>query len=518
MTMAMALGMIMPILTWAGTHAPPLVVVTPLLAGPIAVFLHKGRLAWAWALAISILTFVFVLLLMPQVIQNGHIAYYMGTWVPPLGIEYRIDSLNLLILLLVSAMGVLSLVFGLPLVENEIEESKRGQFFAAFLLCLAGLLGVTITGDAFNVFVFLEISSIATYVLVSMGAERDRRAYVAAFNYLVMGTIGATFFVIGVGLLYMASGTLNMADIAMHIHGHSDNRVVRAAFAFIVIGLGLKMAMFPLHTWLPSAYARAPSMVGVFLASTATKVAFYAMVRFIFSVFTPGSPFEGAVFDLVLAPMAVAAMIICSVQALYQINIRRLLAYSSIAQLGYMLLGLSMGSIAGVAAGLLHLFNHALMKGALFMGVGKASLRQGVTNVQDLRGLGKTMPLTAASFTVAGLSLIGVPLTAGFVSKYYLVVAALERGWWWAVAALIVSSVLAIFYIGKMLETMYLHEPPKITKSKKTAPQAPAKTSLLALGPLMLMAAANIYFFFDASLPKGLADAAAKALLGGGAS
>lgn len=516
MSAALLAGAMPPLFSfaWITANAPALLVVMSLLSGPVAVLLWRGRLAWVWAVLISLLAFALTLILYGQVITHGVVTYAMGDWAPPLGIVYRIDALNMLVLLLVAGMGLLSVVYGLPSVLREIAPKKQALFFAAFLLNLTGLFGVSITGDAFNVFVFLEISSISTYVLVAMGAGTDRRALTASFNYLVLGTIGATFFVIGIGLIYMATGTLNMADITAQLHGRGDDRVVRAAFAFIVIGLGLKMAMFPLHTWLPGAYTYSPSMAGTFLASTGTKVAFYALVRFIFGVFIPGSAFDGVVFDLVLAPMAIAGMIICSVQALYQSNIRKLLAYSSVAQLGYMLMGLSMGTAAGLSAGLLHMFNHALMKGALFMGAGIFALTYGVRHVRDLRGMGKLMPLTSAAFTVAGLSLVGVPLFAGFVSKYYLVMAALDRGWWWAAAAVILSSVLAIFYVGRMLEAMYLRTPATFDGK----PLSPRRAPLLALVPLLILAVANIWFFFDASLPKGLTDAAAAALLGGGTS
>ncbi len=499
---------------WLVMQSAALLVVMPLLSGPIALVLSRGRLAWTWAIIISLATFAMALILYGQVLEHGSVEYAFGDWAPPLGITYNIDALNMLILLLVAGMGVLSLFYGLPSVLREIAPKDQAAFFAAFMLCLTGLLGVAITGDAFNVFVFLEISSISTYVLIAMGGRQDRRALTASFHYLILGTIGATFFVIGIGLLYMATGTLNMADITAQLRLHGDDRVVRAAFAFIVIGLGLKTAMFPLHTWLPNAYAYSPTVVGAFLASTATKVAFYAMVRFTLGVFLPGSPFSDAFLGLVLAPMAVAAMVICSVQALYQTDLRKLLAYSSVAQLGYMLLGLSMGTMAGVSASLLHLFNHALLKGGLFMGLGIFALSFGVRQVQDLRGLGKTMPVAAAAFAICGLSLIGVPLTAGFWGKYFLITAALEKGWWWAATAILISSVLAIFYVGRMLETMYLQPAPKTKgRSKKITAKAP----LLALIPLVLLAVANVWFFVDASLPKGLADAAANVLFGGGA-
>lgn len=495
-------------------NAPALIIAVPLLAGPIAVIINHGRIAWAWSVAMTAATFGLSIILLISVLSGHPVSYEMGNWPVPLGILYEVDALNAPILSLVSGMGLLALVYGLPLVEDEIAPRKHAMFFGTFMISLAGLLGVTITGDAFNVFVFLEVSSISTYILVAMGASRNRQALTASFNYLIQGTIGATFFVIGVGLLYMATGTLNMADIARVLASGESTRVVRAAFAFIVIGLGLKTAMFPLHTWLPNAYAFSPGMIGMFLASTATKVAFYVLARFLFSVFHAGAALETAMFDYVLAPMAIVAMIICSVQASFQPDVRRLLAFSSVAQLGYMLLGLSMGTEAGFSAGLLHLFNHALMKGALFMGIGIFTLSLGVRRIRDLDGLGKLMPVSSAAFTVAGLSLIGVPLTAGFVSKYYLIIAALDRGWWWAVVAIVVSSVLAIFYVGRMLEAMYLREPPHCEDGALPTVKAPP----MSVAALLLLAAANVYFFFDPNLPLNLAKAAAHALIGGGIS
>lgn len=494
------------------TNAPALVIAAPLLAGPVAVLLGRGRLAWGWSVIMTAVTFALSLLLLGQVLAGHPVSYEMGNWPVPLGILYEIDALNAPILSLVSGLGLLALIYGLPMVEDEIAPRKQAMFYGTFMICLSGLMGVAITGDAFNVFVFLEVSSISTYILVAMGASRNRQALTASFNYLILGTIGATFFVIGVGLLYMATGTLNMADIARVLAENEPNRVVEAAFAFIIIGLGLKTAMFPLHTWLPNAYAFSPGMIGMFLASTATKVAFYVLARFLFSVFHAGAAMESAIFDYVLAPMAVIAMIVCSAQASFQPDVRRLLAFSSVAQVGYMLLGLSMGTEAGFSAGLLHLFNHALMKGALFMGISIFTLSLGVRRIRDLNGLGKLMPVTSAAFTVAGLSLIGVPLTAGFVSKYYLIMAALDRGWWWAVAAIVISSVLAIFYVGRMLEAMYLREPPHREDGSLPVVHAPK----ISVAALVVLAAANVYFFFDPGLPLDLAKAAAHALIGAG--
>lgn len=492
-------------------HAPVLLVVIPLILAPIAALMPNGRLAWGIAMLGAILVAVLALVLLGEVTTSGLISYHIGGWAPPLGIEYRIDALNVPIILLVGVIGLLCTVYALPTVADEIESSKQPMFYSAFLVCLTGLLGVTVTGDAFNVFVFLEVSSLSTYALVAMGGGKDRRALTASYNYLILGTIGATFFVIGVGFLYMATGTLNMADIARVLAENGHTRVTEAAFAFIVVGLGLKAAMFPLHVWLPNAYAFAPNFVTAFLASTATKVAFYVLIRFVFSIFHPEVGFVALSFTWVFAVLGTIGMIVASVQAIFQNDPRRVLAYSSVAQVGYMMLGLGMGTKLGLSAGLLHLMNHAMMKGALFMALGAFALKFGVRNITSLNGMGRIMPLSASAFTIAGLSLIGVPLTVGFTSKWYLIIAALERGWWWAVAALIISSLLALVYIGRMLLAIWTETPPSHHGKALATTSAP----WAVLVPMSILAFANVFFFFDAEPLVGLARAAAEAMMGG---
>ena len=343
----------------------------PLIAAPVCVVLGRGTLAWLLALIVSWVSFAVALGLLAQTIDGSVLSYELGSWAPPWGIEYRVDVVNAFVLLIVSGISALVLPYARRSVADEIPESLHALFYTCYLLCLSGLLGVTITGDAFNIFVFLEISSLSTYILVAMGGDRDRRAVMAAYSYLVMGTLGATFFVIGVGLLYMMTGSLNLADIAIRLEGLSDNRTVRVAYAFIVVGVGLKLAMFPLHTWLPNAYCYAPSSVTVFLSATATKVAVYVLLRFLFSVFGLSFPLGPDTLSYIFLPLAVMAMFAASTVAIFQVNLKRMLAYSSIAQIGYMLLGISLGSVTGLTAAVLHLFNHALMKGALFMALGR---------------------------------------------------------------------------------------------------------------------------------------------------
>ncbi|HXI86256.1 MAG TPA: proton-conducting transporter membrane subunit, partial [Parvularculaceae bacterium] len=231
---------------------PVLPIIIPLVAAPITLLLKPGRAPWGFATLVAWAIFACCAAILARVANEGVISYHLGGWAPPLGIEYRIDLANALVLALVSGIAAVVFPFAYQSVKAEIDERQTPFFYGAMLICLTGLLGVTITGDAFNVFVFLEISSLSSYALVAMGARRDRRALTAAFNYLVMGTIGATFFVIGIGLLYQATGTLNMADLHARLSGE-HNHMVEAGFAFIFVGIGLKIAMFPMHLWLPNA-------------------------------------------------------------------------------------------------------------------------------------------------------------------------------------------------------------------------------------------------------------------------
>lgn len=475
--------------TWLIVHGAALMVILPLLMGAISSILPRERIAWLVTLIVSAVLVVTAFGLLLTIFGGETQLYKMGGWDPPHGISYIIDGLNTPLLLLISVMALLCTIYGLPSVAAEVEPKKRAPFYAAFLIGVAGLLGMVVTGDAFNVFVFLEVSSISTYVLVAMGASRDRRALTAAYNYLILGSIGATFFVIGLGFLYMETGTLNMADMGRILADlDGGSRVAGVGFGFIFVGLGLKLAMFPLHMWLPGAYAHAPSFVTVFLASTATKAALYLLLRFAFTVFDVSFDYVIMTLTYVLVTMGMAGMLLASVQAIFQTDARRTLAFSSIAQVGYMLLGVGIGTAAGLSASYLHLLNHAIIKGALFFAVGAFWYRYGITRISDFNGLAKIMPWTMGAFTLSGLSLIGVPFTAGFVSKLNLTLAALERGWWWAAGVIMLTSILAIIYIGRMLLAAYFQSPPEVGGEVVAKNEAP----LMMLIPMWTLAILSV--------------------------
>ena len=486
-------------------HLPVLIILAPLLGAPLAALMRGSN--WPWLLATLICWFSLLcsILLLMQVNSQGEVIYIMGGWEAPWGIEYRLDFANALLLVLITGLASVVLPYARLSVEQEVGEERSPLFYAALLLLILGLCGITATGDAFNVFVFLEVSSLATYTLIAMG--RDRRALTASFTYLIMGTIGATFYLIGVGFLYVMTGTLNMADLAERLPAISDSSTVRTAFAFIVTGICLKLALFPLHLWLPNAYTYSPSAVTAFLAATATKVAVYVLIRFVFTIFGVDFSFGMEPLAEVLIPLSVIGILSASTVSVTQPNIKRMLAYSSVAQIGYIVLGLAMGTAMGLTAALLHMFNHGLMKGALFMVMGAVAYRMGGTEISDMKGLAKTMPLTFWAFVLGGLSLIGVPLTVGFVSKWHLILAALELGWWPIVIVILAGSMLAVLYIGRVIEAGFFGQPADTTR--REAPMG-------MLVPLWILVIANIWFGIDTRLTVDIAVAAAAQLMAGG--
>ena len=324
---------------------PALQVVIPLLGAVLCALLRRGTISWLIALASSWCIAVVSVLLLLQVLDTGPISYAMGAWEPPWGIEYRVDALSAFLLVLISVVGAVIMPYAHTSVCDEIEERNQGWFYTMYLLCLAGLLGIAITGDAFNAFVFLEISSLSTYAMIALG--KDRRALLAAYQYLIMGTIGATMYVIGVGLLYSMTGSLNLVDIASRLGEVETSRPILAAVAFITVGVSLKLALFPLHVWLPNAYAFAPSVATAFLAATATKVAVYLLLRFLFSVFGVSIVVQGLPVTEIFLILSLAAMFGASIVAIFQEDIKRMLAYSSVAQIGYITLGIALASQTG---------------------------------------------------------------------------------------------------------------------------------------------------------------------------
>lgn len=488
-------------------HLPALQVIVPMLMSAVIVLLNPRGLAWAAATATSVLAFAIAVDITATVLAGNAVTYEMGSWPAPFGIALEVDELSALLLLVITGASTLALIGGRDSIDSEIESDRQPFFYSAWMLALAGLAGIAVAADAFNIFVFMEISSLASYVLIAGGPNRS--ALPAVFKYLIMGTIGATFYLIGVGLVYMMTGTLNLADMELRIQEVADQRPILVAAGFITVGLGLKAAVFPLHVWLPNSYTYAPHMVTAFLAACATKVSIYVLMRFDFVVFQGNLVDHAFQFSAFLMPLALLGIIVASGVAMFEKNLKRLLAFSSVAQIGYIILGASLVTVAGLTASILHIFNHALAKGGLFLTVASFALVAGGLRLENLNGIARRMPWTFVAFVIAGLSLIGVPGTAGFISKWYLINAMLPLGGPGIaiIAVIVISSLMAVVYIWRVVEVAMYGVP------AADAPHSARSVPLALIVVIWIAALANIYFGVSPALPTGLAERAAEVLL-----
>ena len=379
-----------------------------------------------------------------RVLSVGPTHYWMGGWAPPWGIEYRIDHLNAVMLVLVSLLSLLAAVHSQKSIARELP-GKNDLFWGLFILMITGLLGICLTGDLFNLFVMLEVASLSGYALIAIGA---RGALVASFRYLIMGTLGACFYLLGVGYLYIATGSLNMADLAGRLPEIYHSRVVLAGFTFIMIGVGLKMAIFPLHAWLPDAYSRAPAAVSAVVAPLMTKVMAYVMVRVMFTVFNPEFAIAMLRATEPLVWVGTAAILFGAIMALSQNDFRRMLSYVIIAEMGYIVGGIGVANAIAFQGVVFHILNDAMMMACLFLVAAQVKYRTGGNRITDFNGFFKTMPVTACTFTVGALAVIGVPPACGFFSKWYLLLGGIQANQWGFVAALMICTLInvALFF------------------------------------------------------------------------
>ena len=490
-------------------NLPALLVTIPLLVAAVVTLVPVPAFAWVISLAAVGVSFVMALLLHSVTMTGVRISYYLGNWEPPWGIEFVVDSATSMTLVIMMGLAFITTLAARHLIAAEIALADCGKTYAAWLLVCGGLSGLVMTADAFNLFVFLEISALSSVMLIAMGAGTDRRSLIAAFNYLIIGAVGATFYVIGTGFVYAVTGTLNMADLATRLPEIDQSIIIFVGFGFMIAGILVKAAVFPVHIWLPAAYSYAPSAVSILLAAIATKASIYVLARLIFTVFGGFPEMTGAALTMVIIPLSVMGIFVGTIMAIYESDIKKLLAQSSIAQIGYITLGFGLASKSGVAAGFIHIGNHALIKGGLFMAVaGFFTAMRNRVDLNSLTGMGHRMPITATAFVICGLSLIGLPLTVGFISKLYLVRAILETENYLLVGIVLASSALSLIYLWKIIEVMWMqpaaHDAPKLVEN-------PA-----IYMPLWMLAALNLWFGIDANWMVASAEAAAKSLIGAG--
>lgn len=445
-------------------HFPALIAVLPLAAAlisPLLSYINRHLGKWVVIVAIG-LSFCCSIGVLTQTLQIGTIHYFMGDWPAPIGIEFVLDPLNAALAVLVTFVSLMVGIYGTPFFANS-DWMKIGGYYTLFGLLTAGLVGMIITGDVFNLYVFLEISSLACYGLIALGG---RKSTLAAFRYLLIGTIGASLYLLGVGYLYGITGTLNMADMAQRIVPLLDSPATFIAVGMFVVGFGIKMALFPLHGWQPDAYTYAHPAAAPLISGIMSKVPAYAILRFFFYVFGAGSFVVQAALDI-MGVLACAGIILGSVMAIAQKDFRRMLAYSSVAQIGYIIVGFAIGNVYGLIGAVLHIIGHAFMKGTLFLSIGGVQYRYGETNIDRFGRLYSKMPATSVALVIAAMSMVGLPPTIGFFSKWYLVLGAMQTEQYIYIAIIIISSLLNAIYFFRVIEKMFINQKDELKEVRK---------------------------------------------------
>jgi multicomponent Na+:H+ antiporter subunit D len=439
-------------------HFPILVILTYFFGAllmPLVGLIHR-RLPWSTAIVACLMATGLSVFAVVRVLTHGAVRYAVGGWPPPIGIELVADPLSTFLTLVLSLIATGVLIHSREPVERELA-GREMAFYAQAMLLLGGFAGMVGTGDLFNLYVFLEISALAGYALLGSAGPRSA---VVTFRYLVLGTMGASFYLLGLGFLFAQTGSLNMGDVAAILAVTGLDRLTTLALVLILVGIGIKMALVPLHQWLPDVYTEAPGSSTALIAPLATKVAAYVVIRLLYEVF-PGGTLLAHVRALdILGIFGAAGVLWGSIMAIPQGHLKRMLAYSSVAQIGYIALGIGLGTTYGFLGAILHILNHACMKACLFLVSSNLEVRGRSLEIGTFdAALRRELPVSSACFALAALSMIGLPPTAGFFSKWYLLLGSYEEGRWLYVVVILASSLLNAVYFFRILERMYLGGP-----------------------------------------------------------
>ena len=427
----------------------------------VGILLVTGLGLWKRALAYPLTLLCLALYLLGSiqavgvVMNDGPISYEMAGWPPPQGIELRVDMLSAFVVCVIASISLVVAIYARVAVRREIPE-REVPFYSVMLIMLAGLTGIAMTGDRFNLYVFLEISSLSGYALMAIG---HRKAVVSAYRYLLIGTVGASFYLIGVGYLYVLTGSLNMADVASRVGELGANPALVTSIVFIVVGIGLKMALFPMHLWLPDAYSYASSTATAIIAPVMTKVSAYVLIRVLFFIYDLKLVDETLPITTMITWLGLGGVVVGSIMAIAQKDAKRMLAYSSVAQVAYIAIGIGLANPLALIGAMLHILNHAAMKCCLFLVTGIVAQQTGSTRITAYTGLGRKMPWTFFAFTVAALAMVGIPPTNGFFSKWYLILGGIDAGDWAAVGVVVASGLLTAVYFFRMIVRIYTAPP-----------------------------------------------------------
>ncbi|MFP4631947.1 MAG: proton-conducting transporter membrane subunit [Halobacteriales archaeon] len=440
----------------------PLLVACPLVGAAIALVagrLYRG-LDWYVGFVALAVEAGLVVGATRSYLASGRLSHEVGGVPPAYGIELAFDGLSLPVAALVSGVALSVLVY------TRYSGPRGPAFHSAYLLLAGGLMGVTVTADAFNLYVFIEITGLAAYALVA--SRGDGASAYAALKYLVVGTVGASLYLVGVAYVFVATGTLNMAWASERLSevGYTDPVVV-ASFCFVVVGLAVKTALYPLHSWQPDAYSAAPVAVAGYVAALVSTVAAYALARVLFTVYTPEFLSAVPLASTAVVYLACVSVVAGATLAVVQTDVRRMLAYSSVSQFGMVIAGFAVANPTAAFGALIHLVGHGVAKGGAFLGVG---LMSSDGDVDGLSGLGRTSPGSSAAFTVLLLTLIGVPPTVGFVGKWYMAVGAFQGDRPVVAVVVVVSTLLTLAYAARLIDRMYYGSPATAADGGRRSP------------------------------------------------
>jgi multicomponent Na+:H+ antiporter subunit D len=411
----------------------------------------------------SILTSLSLIFILAVIWDKGTIIHEMGGWRPPFGVVLVKDSLSQFMLLIVNIVAFLTIIYSYVYMRRY-EDYLR--FFTLFLFMLAGMNGVVLTGDLFNLFVFLEIASIASYALVGYGVDAEELE--ASFKYLILGALASVFILFGIGMIYSLTGSVNMADVARFLINNNlgNNNALLMATGLFIVGFGLKAGLVPFHAWLPDAHSSAPAPISVMLSGVLIKVlGIYSLIRVFYSVIgiTP-------VVSNVFITMGVVSMLLGALMGFGQDDMKRMFAFSSISQMGYIAVGIGLGTPLALIGALFHLLNHAGFKSLLFLSSGVIQTSTGTRNLSELGGLGKKMPVTSATSVIGSLSIAGVPPFNGFWSKLIIILAAFSARNVWLGAVLVLTAFLTLSYYLRFQKNVIFGEPTSILENVREAP------------------------------------------------
>ncbi|HOW35010.1 MAG TPA: proton-conducting transporter membrane subunit [Candidatus Omnitrophota bacterium] len=426
----------------------PIFVIVP-LAGAFMISIGGRKLKWlADFLGVLSTAGLFIAALFALKLVNEYhiLVYSVGAWKPPIGIAMVLDGLTAFMLVTVNLVALMIAIYSVKYMEHF---TSKWKFFTLFLLMLGGMNGVIVTGDIFNLFVFLEIAAIASFALVAFGVERHELE--AAFKYALMSTLGSLFVLMGIALLYGFTSTLNMADIAAVLAQKGSSNIILLVSVLFVMGFGLKSALVPFHAWLPDAHPSAPAPISAMLSGVLIKsLGIYTIFRIFGNVIgvTPA-------IASILMVLGCISMVVGGFLAIGQWDLKRLYAYSSISQMGYIILGFGIGTPLSILGSLFHLFNHSVFKSLLFLGAGAVEYATGTRDMKKLGGLMKKMPVTGMTSIIGTMSISGVPPFAGFWSKLIIILAAVEAGQLWPAVWAIVASVLTLAAFLKAMKCTF---------------------------------------------------------------